>query len=560
LGQPERDRRARRGPRRRARPRGGPRFARRLRAASHNAAEPRRRPLSGQRVLEADIAFIPRSLESGDWNRDGIGDIAVARDTKAVFFFGDGAGGLPTRTSVALPAGFQSEEILSFDADGDGWNEAAIADLDRVVLVRGDGAGGFSAAPVLESGGFDVAAADFDSDGAADLAIVSESLGDQALHVALGLGTGSFSLAATLPYLGPSVATGDFDENGFVDLVLSRVFLNEVRILLGDGAVGFSEGQVLLPGELRPNGVFFDQPVVVADLDGDGHADLAWNRRRASGPATACVAFGDGSGGFPATAEVAVELTSGSFSAADVDGDGVVDLGVAGRTESLQILRNRGDRTFASRASFQAAQEGSHPEALDLDSDGQTDFALLNRPFSSADPEVTTALNRSAVAPEIRARRGNVNAGTGNTESVLLVNGTGGRGPLRHLVVDRKALFEIRMKAPPALGAEGPARFVLYAWLGVPARDTVRTLPAGAGTAAMPMLAAGTWTKCWNNIGARPLLGVPDFPSGPAPSLVFRAERGVRRRGMFFLQGLIEDPGSPAGNYAVTNGIEVESR
>ena len=113
---------------------------------------------------------------------------------------------------------------------------------------------------------------------------------------------------------------------------------------------------------------------------------------------------------------------------------------------------------------------------------------------------------------------------------VLFVNGRKGRGDARRMNVDRNELFQIRIKAPPAPGGYGP--------IGMPFASVRRR---------------------WNNTGD-PLFGAPNFPSTPATSTVMRRPGGLRKRVTAYLQGVIEDPASPSGVYAVTNGIEVVSR
>jgi hypothetical protein len=122
--------------------------------------------------------------------------------------------------------------------------------------------------------------------------------------------------------------------------------------------------------------------------------------------------------------------------------------------------------------------------------------------------------------------------------------------------------FTIRMDAPPAI-PDGPAGFALYAWLGEPDPGTLSPLPFELGLSCMPMpLAPGSPapSRIWNNLGRVSKLGVPDFPSTPAPSLVFRKVSGVGVVATFYLQGLIEDPGSAQGQGALTNGIVVRVR
>jgi len=94
----------------------------------------------------------------------------------------------------------------------------------------------------------------------------------------------------------------------------------------------------------------------------------------------------------------------------------------------------------------------------------------------------------------------------------------------------------------------------LNAWVGDSRISTVTRTPFG--TIGLPPACA---RKTWNNTGD-PRFGAPDLPSSPAPSVVVRREGGVRKRGLFFVQGFVEDAASPSGAYAVTNGILIDSR
>jgi hypothetical protein len=152
---------------------------------------------------------------------------------------------------------------------------------------------------------------------------------------------------------------------------------------------------------------------------------------------------------------------------------------------------------------------------------------------------------------------GNVNAGTGPRADVLYINGRKGSGPRRELEVDRYFVFTVRVKAPPSLEPLGPARFALFVAVGRPNETTVTPLAGGHGPLAFPL---SGFRKTFNNTGDDAQFGAPDFPSDPAPSMPLRRERGIGKRVTVFLQGVIEDPASPSGIYAVTNGITLTSR
>jgi len=142
--------------------------------------------------------------------------------------------------------------------DGDNELDLAIANSggSSVTVLLGDGAGGFSAAPgsPFATGvqPASVAVADFNGDGNPDLAIGAGQF--SGVMVLLGDGAGGFSAAPGSPFptgsIPFSVAVGDFNGDHKLDLVTANVGDNNVTVLLGDGAGGFSAA----PGSPFPTG------------------------------------------------------------------------------------------------------------------------------------------------------------------------------------------------------------------------------------------------------------------------------------------------------------------
>ncbi|MBI3847856.1 MAG: IPT/TIG domain-containing protein [Planctomycetes bacterium] len=173
--------------------------------------------------------------------------------------------------------------------------------------------------------------------------------------------------------------------------------------------------------------------------------------------------------------------------------------------------------------------------------------AVLTNAFTYAPTEITT-------------RFGNVNAGAGSTENVLLVNGNVG-DVRREITLTALQEFVAYMSAP---SSRSEARFVLYAWVGSGNSATVRALPHHLGSLVFPLPVAGASPQpsaILNNIGSGRALGTPTLPSRPAPSELIRLRHGLRRAGNFTLQGIIQDDGSrtPFG-YSVTNAIVLHVR
>jgi hypothetical protein len=195
---------------------------------------------------------------------------------------------------------------------------------------------------------------------------------------------------------------------------------------------------------------------------------------------------------------------------------------------------------------------------LDADGDEHPDLVFHERAGFGFLPNATFD------SPEYRCRAGAVGAANGDPADVLLVNFGRGLSGGRTLRFARGQSIEVEMFAPPSKPS-GPSRFFLAAWAAVPSDATLTPLPAGLGTACLPMPIVGGSPRpgaIWNNFGgeAATRLGAATHPSSPAPSVVFRSASGIGREVTFFLQGIIADAAAPNGRAAVTNGILVEIR
>ena len=90
-----------------------------------------------------------RSVTSADFDGDGAADLAVAnRDSNDVsVLLGDGTGGFGAKTDFALADGASPRSITSADFDGDGAPDLAVENCwsNDVSVLVGDGTGGFGA-------------------------------------------------------------------------------------------------------------------------------------------------------------------------------------------------------------------------------------------------------------------------------------------------------------------------------------------------------------------------------------------------------------------------------
>ena len=299
---------------------------------------------------------------------------------------------------VALHVGASPFSVTSGDFNGDGVLDLATADsgADQVSVllgnkVDGKGDGTFAAAANFAIGGSSpcsVTVGDFNGDGVSDLATanlnsdtVSVLLGNDlngkwdgtfAAPLILHLNASSFPLAIT---------EGDFNGDGVLDLATANSNLNTVSILLGNNANGKGDGTFLTAGNFATGA----NPcsVLARDFNGDGVLDLATANRAAN---TVSVLLGNnlsgkGDGTFATAHDFVVGTAPFSVTVGDFNGDGVSDLATAdsGAPGEISVLlgnnvSGKGDGTFATAANF-ATGESNSVTVGDFNGDGVLDLA-----------------------------------------------------------------------------------------------------------------------------------------------------------------------------------------
>lgn len=290
---------------------------------------------------KSDIAtdIDPMALVVGDFNNDGVDDLAVANytsDTVDIFLSkGDGTFQNKISFSTGGSTGPQSLAVGDFNGDENMDLAVGLGSTDRVNVYIGNGSGGFSQKTSLTvTGPISIAVGDFDADGKSDLAMVQQ--GSDTIRVVRGKGDGTFLNVASYATGGTpiGVAVGDFNNDDVPDLAVTSYTDETVSVLLGIGDGSF-HGQVTFPTGLDPHGV------AVGDLDLDGNSDLAianW------GDDTVTVLLGNGQGSFQATSpDLDVQSSPRSVVVDDFNGDGRQDLAVSNAgSDSVSILLGTG--------------------------------------------------------------------------------------------------------------------------------------------------------------------------------------------------------------------------
>ncbi len=189
---------------------------------------------------------------------------------------------------------------------------------------------------------------------------------------------------------GPNdVKAADLNGDGHLDLAVANFDARKVSVLRGDGTMTFSQpADYAFPG--RPFAL------VAVDLDEDGKIDLATSNSSLHGVA---VLYNKGDGSFENAAEFALPQQGFGITTGDFDRDGLPDLAATGGERAAWVLRNRGDRTFAVSAPLAVGTAPNLILASDLDGDGASDLVTTN----NFNPGVSVLWNRgngSFLAPQ----------------------------------------------------------------------------------------------------------------------------------------------------------------
>jgi hypothetical protein len=315
------------------------------------------------------VGSSPAGLATGDFNGDGVADLAVTNqyDNNISIFLGVGNGSFGAATYFAVGIGPVSVAVGDFN--GDGKLDLAVVNYGNpsVSILLGDGTGSFSAATNYTVGmnPTDIAIADFNGDGKLDLAVMNSGYGS--VSIFLGTGTGSFGAPTSFAASGSKLAIGDFNGDGKLDLATNGN--NSVSILLGDGTGSFGAA-TNFPVSLSPS------DLAVGDFNGDGKLDLAVTERDSN---SVSILIGNGDGTFKAPSNFAVGSYSVGVVVGDFNRDGKLDLAVLNRdSATVSILVGDGKGSFVLANSLSVELDSFNLASGDFNGDGKPDLAVTS--------------------------------------------------------------------------------------------------------------------------------------------------------------------------------------
>jgi hypothetical protein len=328
---------------------------------------------------------LPKALAIGDWNGDGMTDLAAANsnDGTVSVFLGCGNGTFAPRAdymvTAARPGPNESPavELTSCDVNADAKADLVAAGYadHAVTVLLGGGDGTFVAAGTSAFTSIGpVACADLSGDGNGDVAVCSNaSISTYALSVLLSVGDGTLKARVDYPitYFPGGVVVGDLNEDGTADLVAGGAVT--VTALLGNGDGTFRQ----LPHDVMPQ--VYTEDYAIADLNGDGHLDLGIGDSQPRGGPTGGLGIipgrGDGTFADPVLVPPAGDIYG--VAAGDVNGDGRPDL-VGAASSAIRVLSGTVGGATPAESSLGLANTGRFiaEELGDMDGDGKLDLVF----------------------------------------------------------------------------------------------------------------------------------------------------------------------------------------
>jgi hypothetical protein len=325
-------------------------------------------------LLEKPVGTVPADVTTLDFNQDGDLDVGLADERRRVFWLtgnGDGSLTVGAGSSIEVPAG--AEEITSGNFDNARGPDLASANGRRGASARRD-----TISVLLNRGGnlgfekqggtdklvggdpSDIEAADFNSDGLDDLAVLDTGAvfnGADAVLVMLNPGGGAFDPAEGRRFVvgvrSVTLKVGDFNDDSITDIAVINenalntdpqvftlsVLLNRTRTDAGElKGTGFFD--VLAPFPFNCPATLVGVPVRcrlrdlgVGDFDGDGLQDLAVSMSTVAlagfdviTPGVVSGFLGLGTGQFEFSTQVPVGVQPRGLAVGDINGNTLDDI------------------------------------------------------------------------------------------------------------------------------------------------------------------------------------------------------------------------------------------
>jgi uncharacterized protein (TIGR03437 family) len=324
------------------------------------------------------VAGIGPSIAAADFNNDGKLDLAVTATNASgqgslVILLGKGDGTFQSPTQ--FPAGDYAFYLATADFNGDGALDVAITDVPatatgagQVSVLLGKGDGTFATAKSYPVGRFPatIVADDFNGDGKVDLvALDSSTEAGNKVWFLPGNGDGTFGLAvATASSTGTGyLAYTDLNHDGKLDLVIADQFASAAAVMLGNG-----------DGSFQPSNeyVVSAQPVSIAAIPMDDGNTLILTGDSADGNLISNFVASNGTAAMPVLQTLG--MGPAAIATGDLNGDHQPDLVITDpATGGIYVELATGKGQFGSPVTYSLGTQPGAVAIADVNGDGKPD-------------------------------------------------------------------------------------------------------------------------------------------------------------------------------------------
>ncbi len=315
---------------------------------------------------------------NGDSNLDIVGVGGWGPFDYVDVLLGDGTGYFPN-SIIKYPMLTDPRDLVKGDFNEDGIADIAICNTvgNLVTIYLGQGNGKFSKTSTnYSTGNFPIQIMTIDYNKDSNLDLVTYNQTGSSVTVLTGAGDGSFSVLANIPVtstISGRMTTADFNNDTNPDLIVSGYTSNLFNFLAGTGS-GFSPSVTT-----ATSGNILE--VKAADFNGDGNQDFVADLNSLS---QLVVFFGDGTGSF--TAGTPYTSAGSFFLIADINNDAKPDV-IAYDNSVLGSDFFINDGTGAFVGSSIVTSLGGFPWGYeDMDGDGSKDLVLGSQNPGSSQP------------------------------------------------------------------------------------------------------------------------------------------------------------------------------
>jgi len=355
------------------------------------------------------------ALAAGDFNADGILDLvatsADAQSFAVTVWLGNGDGTFkPTGANSSIgPSGSIPGSVQVGDFNGDGILDLAAlmntgGNFNSLTVLLGNGDGTFSSAAAstnLQDSNGQMAVSDFNDDSILDVATANRN--SNSVSILLGNGDGTFSPVVVSPATGSNpfdLVTGDVNGDGKLDLVVSNGGGSTLTVLLGNGNGTFTAGAS------SPQTGLFPGPITVGDFNGDHRADLFVLANQG----VVSMFLGNGDGTFTLGSSLLEQNSPLSIAAGDFNDDGSSDIAVVSTYGypgvTVQLSADQSATGMAAQIALPVAT-GTHQVVASYE--GDTNF----EPSISAETGLAAAVGTATIVVSPSAN--SVSYGTAET-------------------------------------------------------------------------------------------------------------------------------------------------